>query len=74
MCVLQQVEQQLVQTDAWPTNYIRYLFIDVSKPSVVRKLTAFFYGNGIPVSIASRLYNACNDKYNLCVTSHMYDL
>jgi len=52
----------------------RYLFIDVPKPRIVRKLTAFFYGNDIPVSIASQLYNACNDKYNLQVTEYICNL
>jgi len=37
-------------------------------------LTAFFYGNDIPVSIASQLYNACNDKYNLQLTEYICDL
>ena len=73
MCLLQ-VEQHLGQIDTWPTYIIRYLFIDVPKPSIVRKLTAFFYGNDIPVSIASQLYNACNDKYNLQVTENICDL
>jgi len=65
MCLLQQVEQHLGQIDTWPTYIISYLFIDVPKPRIVRKFTAFFYGNDIPESIASQLYNACNDKYNL---------
>jgi len=74
MCLLQQVEQHLGQIDTWPTYNIRYLFIDVPKPRIVRKLTAFFYGNDIPESIASQLYNACNDKYNLHVTEYNCDL
>jgi hypothetical protein len=52
----------------------RYLFIDVPKPRIVRKLTAFFYGNDSPGSIASQLYNACNDKYNLQVTEYICNL
>ena len=73
ICVLQ-VEQHLGQIDTWPTYVIRYVFIDVPKPSIVRKLTAFFYGKDIPVSIASQLYNVCNDKYNLQVTEYICDL
>jgi hypothetical protein len=71
MCLLQQVEQHLGQIDTWPAYIIRYLFIDVPKPGIVRKLTAFFYGNNIPVFIASQLYKACNDKYNLQVNEYI---
>jgi len=74
MCLLQQVEQHLGQIDTWPTYNIRYLFIHVPKPRIVRKLTASFYGNDIPESIASQLYNACNDKYNLHVTEYNCEL
>jgi hypothetical protein len=74
MCVLQQAEQHLGQIDTWPTYIIRYLFINVPKPCIVRKFTAFFYGNDIPVSIASQLYKACNDKYNLQVNEYICDL
>jgi hypothetical protein len=58
------------QIDTCSTYIIRYLFIDVPKHRIVRKLTAFFYGNDIPVSIASQLHNPCNDKYNLHVTEY----
>jgi len=43
-------------------------------PVTLKNLTAFFYGNDIPVSIASQLYKACNDRYELQVTEYMYDL
>jgi hypothetical protein len=68
------VEQHLGQIDIWRKYIIRYLVIDVLKTSIVRKLTAFFYGNDIPVYIASQLYNACNDKYNIQVTEYVCDL
>jgi len=74
MCVLQRIKQHLGQIDTWPTYIMKYLFIDVAKSRIVRKLTAFFYGNDIPVSIASQLYNACNDKYNLQLTEYICDL
>jgi len=74
MNLLQRVEQHLGQIDKWPTYIVRYLSINVPKPSNVKNLTAFFYGNDISVSIASQLYNACNDKYEPQVTEYMYDL
>lgn len=57
-----------------PSYIIRHLFIDVPTTTVVKKLTAFFYGNDIPVSIVSQLYHACNDKCNSQVTKLMYNL
>jgi len=74
MNLLQQVDQHLVQIDTWLIYIIRYIFIDIPKPSIVRKLIAFFYGNYIPVSIASQLYIACNYKYNLHITECICDL
>jgi len=61
---LQRVEQHLGPIDTWPSYVIRYLFTGVPSTTAVKKLTAFFYGNDIPVSIASQLYHDCNDKRN----------
>jgi hypothetical protein len=74
MNLLQKLEQHLCQIDMWPTYIIRCLFIVFPKPSIVRKLTALFYGKDITVSFASQLYNACNDKYNHHVTEYIYHL
>jgi len=68
MDLLQRVEQHIGKIDTWPPNIMRYLSINVPKPSNVKNLTAFFYGKDILVSIASQLYNACNDRYELQVT------
>jgi len=74
MNLLQRVEQHLGKIDTWPTYILRYLSVNVPKASNVKNETVFFYGNDIPVSIASILYIACNDRYELRVTEYMYDL
>jgi uncharacterized Fe-S cluster-containing radical SAM superfamily enzyme len=40
----------------------------------VKKLTAFFFGNGVPVSTAADLYHFCNDHMHLHIRCDMHDL
>ena len=60
MSLLQAVEHYLGSIDTWPSNIIHYLFVDTPTPSVIEELTAFFAGNGVPETLAYRLYRACN--------------
>jgi hypothetical protein len=71
MYLLQHVEQHLGPLDTWPTYIIS---VDIPSPPIVKKLTAFFYGNNVSVYTASQLYWACSDTCNLHVTNYMYQL
>jgi hypothetical protein len=64
MSLFRSVEHHLVPIDTWPSFIITFLFIEVAYPSVVKKLTAFFFGNDIPLNIAISLYRLCNDTYS----------
>jgi len=60
MSLLHAVEDYLGSIDTWPVYIINYLFVNTPSPPVVEELTAFFAGNGVPETLADRLYRACN--------------
>ena len=60
MSLLQAFEDHLGYIDTWPVSIINYLFVETPSPSVVEELTAFLAGNGVPQTLAYRLYRACN--------------
>jgi len=62
MSLLQAVEQYLGGIDTWPAYIITYLFAETPSPRVVKELTAFFAGNGVPKTLAYNLYVACNPE------------
>jgi len=62
MSLLHAVEEYLASINTWPAYIITYLFAETPSPSVVEKLTAFFAGNGVPKTLAYRLYSACNPE------------
>jgi len=72
MSLLQAVEDHLGATDIWPASVIHYLFVDTPSPKVVEELTTFFIGNGVPKTLAYRLYHACNPATNELVRHLFY--
>jgi len=61
MSLLQAVEQYLGSINTWPAYIITYLFAETPSPRV-KELTAFFAGNGVPKSLAYKLYCICNPE------------
>lgn len=49
---MEYVEKRLEPLDTWPTCIIGYLFVDLPSPPIVRKLSAFFYGNNVSLYTA----------------------
>jgi hypothetical protein len=68
MFLIQSLESLLRRIDTWPTTNIKLLFIDDPTPTSVKKVAAFFYGNGIPHHITIYFYNLCNEKGGIHVT------
>ena len=62
MSLLQAVEKYLGDVGTWPSYIITYLFAETPSPTVVEELTTFFAGNGVPKTLAYKLYCVCNDK------------
>jgi hypothetical protein len=58
--------------ESWPTSILRAIFVEEPTNSNVRKVAAFFYGNGLPVHIAEQFYVLCKGKRPVTVTHHMY--
>jgi len=51
------VEHRLGTIETWPSYIISYLFLNCPRPLIIKKMTAFFYGNGLTLSPAIRLSN-----------------
>jgi hypothetical protein len=64
MSLIRAAEHHLGPIDTWPSYIIRFLFFEVTHPGVVKKLTAFFFGNDVPLDIAKTVYRLCNDTYS----------
>ena len=73
---IQTVESRSGPINTWPTCILHYLFRDVPIPTVMIKLIAFFYGNGIPCSMAVHLFHACNDRrrWYWTILQHIWQL
>ena len=57
------VEHRLGTIEIWHSFIIPYLILNCRRPLIIKKMTAFFYGNWITLSLAIILYQICNDKY-----------
>ena len=68
------VEHRFGTIETWPSCIIRYLVLNFPRPLIIKKITAFFYGNGITLCMAIRLYQICNDKYTSPVANTMSNL
>jgi len=65
------VEHCLDTIETWPAHIIRCLFLNCPTRKIITTLTAFFYGNGILLSLAIKLFQICNDKYTFPVANTM---
>ena len=72
MSLLYAVEVYLGPIDSWPSYIIEYLFVNSPTPEVIKELTAFFFGNDVPESLAYRLYNTCNPTTTASVRELFY--
>lgn len=73
MPLLQTLELQLGLLDLWPSYILDYLFITTPSPLVIKALTAFFFGNGVPPAMAYRLYRACCQQSSETVKNMFYE-
>jgi len=58
--LLQFLEYFIPEFTLWPTYILELLLLKDWSPDNMVKVAAFFYGHGIPLSIASRVYTYCN--------------
>ena len=68
------VEHRLDTIETWPSYIIRFLFLNCPTRKIITTLTAFFYGNGISLSLAIKLYQICKDKYTSPAANTMSNL
>jgi len=70
---LRVVEQRLGIVDTWPSSIIRFLFLECPTHRAIKLLSAFFYGNYIPPSLATKLYERCNIHFTSLVGRKMHN-
>jgi hypothetical protein len=56
--------------DTWPSLILRSLFVDGYNCTSVSTITAFFYGNRVPLHAAYNFYTLCNDHDRLLSIIH----
>ena len=67
---LQAVEISWVMWIVSP-HVIYNIFFEVPYPISVKKVAAFMYGNGFPIDIAVKCFNACNGQFSYFVSQTM---
>jgi len=72
MSLITAAENIIGPIENWPSRILEYLFCEIPNIDAMVEVIAFFYGNGIPCSMASQLYHACNTETDVSVTEHMY--
>jgi hypothetical protein len=72
MCLLNAVQRYLGSFVEWPAEIQDILFIQYPPPRMLRKLVAFFFGNGAPCPLASKLFHACNIHSSVDDTETIY--
>jgi hypothetical protein len=70
--LIKAVERYLGNFNEWPTDILELLFVQYPPPRSMRKLLAFFYGNGAPRSLVSQLFHACNKHSTAQDTTAIY--
>jgi hypothetical protein len=58
--LLKALESFLGDIDQWPSTVLSSLFIDAPNLSNINRVAAFFYGNDVPLYVASYFYDLCN--------------
>jgi hypothetical protein len=74
MSLLERVEKHLEPINTWPTYIIRFLFVDIPTPTIVRNLKGFFVCKEVNVSIAADLYLLWTDHWHPRVSDNIYDI
>jgi len=72
MFLLQALELFLGNIKQWPTTILNHLIIDEPTPNIIRRVSAFFYGNNMPYNIASYFYEICNEYSGDYATNIMH--
>ena len=60
--LLESIESMIGLIESWPNEILFYLFSIIPSSYTLRKVCAFFYGNGVPCELAYRLYETCSGR------------
>ena len=73
MFLLHALELFLGDIEKWPSTILNHLFIDEPTPDIVKRVSAFFYGNNMPYNIASYFYEICSEYSGDYATNIMHN-
>jgi len=62
------VEHRRGTIETWPSYIIRFLFLNCPRPQIIKKITAFFYGNGITPFLADCIKSVMISTLHLLLT------
>jgi hypothetical protein len=60
--LLEALHAQLGDFEGWPSPILTALFVETPTYTNVRKVAAFFYGNGAPAALCDQAFRAFNDR------------
>ena len=72
MYLLAELESRLGTIDSWPSYIPRFLFVDPPNYAIVRRLAAFFFGNGIEWHLAAQFYGLCSQAVGIAEADQIY--
>ena len=55
------IEVRIGLIERWPRDILRLLFCSTQTKLNIKTVSAFFYGNTVPVELAYQLYEACGE-------------
>jgi hypothetical protein len=68
--MLNTIQFLLGDIDTWPSSVLRSLFFDDYDRQSLSSISAFFFGNRVPLHVAFRFYSLCNDHNRLLSLIH----
>jgi hypothetical protein len=71
--LLEALHAQLGDFEGWPSTILLMLFLETPTYTNVRKVAAFFYGNGSPAAFCCQAFRAFSVKTSAFVIHDIYD-
>jgi len=74
MYLLAFLELFLGAISTWPRDVLMAIFVEPPTTPNIMKVSAFFYGNGVPLRISSTFFGLCNPFWDIGVLYGMHSV
>ena len=74
MYLLVFLEMFLGAISTWPRDVLMAIFVEPPTTPKIMRVSAFFYGNGVPLCIASTFFGLCNPYGNFAILNDMHSV